>query len=202
MSFEKCVLEIGANDGRDTEVLQNFYNLPVLAVEPTPFLLKKLWEKYGKHDNIFILPFAIDSSAGIKRFNIAGHSDWGCSSLHDFSDNIEEKWPDRSDFNFNDFCNICTITGAQLCELYSINNIEFLHLDAQGNDLRILQSFGSHIYKIKKGRCEAAYQVDLYKIDNKYYNIVNFLQKNGFQTIVVPDALNKKECDIFFEKRI
>lgn len=194
------VIEIGANLGNDTISLYNKYNLPLIAVEPTPQLLSTLWNKYKNMKNIYILPLAIDEERGFKKFNIAGTNDWGCSSLHEFNPHIHELWQGRPDFNFTDFQQVMCITGEDLVQLCNINQIEYLWIDTQGNDLRVLKSFKEKLKLVKAGKCEAAYTVDLYKnVDNSYITIEKFLQENGFKTHIIPDIVNK-ECDVHFER--
>jgi len=196
----KFVLEIGANQGIDTINLYNKYNLPVIAVEPTPELLFFLWKKYENNSDIKILPLAIDLERGFKKFNVAGSGDWGCSSLHDFNPDIHNLWNGRPDFNFTHFYNVMCITGEDLINFCNIEEVEYLWIDTQGNDLRVLKSFKDKLSIVKSGKCEAAYTVELYNnINNNYKEIENYLQLNGFKTWIQPDVVNK-ECDVYFER--
>ena len=201
MKFKDCVLEIGANIGVDSIRLHREHNLPVLAVEPTPALIQHLLNLYGHSTNVHVLPFAIDIESGIKKFNISGKTDWGCSSLHELSPNVAQICHQIPHLKFDDFSYVTCITGQQLCEIFGIESIEYLWMDTQGNDFNILKSFGDKIRLIKKGNCEAAYRIDLYQVNNNYQDIVDYLHSYGFETIVGPDGLDNGECDIFFERK-
>ena len=201
MKFKDCVLEIGANIGVDSIRLHREHNLPVLAVEPTPALIQHLLNLYGHSTNVHVLPFAIDIESGIKKFNISGKTDWGCSSLHELSPNVAQICHQIPHLKFDDFSYVTCITGQQLCEIFGIESIEYLWMDTQGNDFNILKSFGEKIRLIKKGNCEAAYRIDLYQVNNNYQDIVDYLHSYGFETIVGPDGLDNGECDIFFERK-
>lgn len=202
INLDRCVLEIGSNLGNDTNKLYETYKLPILAIEPTPELINVLWSKYRKEQNILILPIAIDSEPGFKKFNIAGHHDWGCSSFYDFNKDIHNLWQDRPDFKFTDSVNVACFTAKTIVQSFSIKEIEYLWIDTQGNDLRVLQSFEEKLDIVKKGKCEASYTVELYeKADNHYSKIENFLQSRGFKTNIVPDVVGK-ECDVHFERNI
>ena len=198
--LEKCVLEIGANRGTDTIELYNKYKLPVLAVEPTPELIIQLWQKFYSNQNIHILPLAVDLESGFKKFNIAGQNDWGCSSFYDFNPEIHELWQNRPDFKTTHTIIVPSITGEQIVESFGIKEIEYLWIDTQGNDLRVLKSFKDKLKIVKQGKCEASFSVNLYlNADNHYTTIEEFLKNQGFSTTVVPDSVSK-ECDIHFKR--
>ena len=94
----KTKIEVGANKGTETKELASDGSI-VYAFEPTyELLIEYLWPLSYENKNIRILPFAVDSENSFKKFNIAGHWDWGCSSLYEFSDNLNETWPGRVDF--------------------------------------------------------------------------------------------------------
>lgn len=197
----KCIVEIGANYGGDTQRLYDRYNLPILAVEPTHHLVNELWKKFKDNPNVHIMPVAVDLEPGFKTFKIAGQGDWGCSSLHDFSPEIANLWPGRQDFKFTDSISVPVMTAKQLVDIFGIKEIEYLWVDTQGNDFRVLQSFGESLSIINAGKCEAAYTVSLYSgVDNYYTHVQTYLESYGFTTTVVPDSANK-ECDIHFVRK-
>ncbi|NDA03128.1 MAG: recombinase RecA [Burkholderiaceae bacterium] len=61
----------------------------------------------------------------------------------------------------------------------NIEQIDYLHIDAQGNDFNVLKSLGDKISIVVEGNIEAADKVDLYKgIDNRADDIRNYLIDN------------------------
>ncbi len=63
-----------------------------------------------------------------------------------------------------------------------IAKIDYLHCDTQGNDLKVLQSFGGYIGFLNSGKIECVKQNSLYKdVDNDLDSVVDFLKTNGFQ---------------------
>jgi hypothetical protein len=81
-----------------------------------------------------------------------------------------------------------------------IEKIDYLWVDAQGNDFKVLKSLGDKIDIVLKGKCEGAYTVDLYKTDeNRVEDIVSWLQSNKFSCNVIPDNVGK-EADIHFSR--
>jgi len=95
-----------------------------------------------------------------------------------------------------------TIRLDTFLELYDINHIDYLWIDAQGSDFNVLQSLGNKIRIVKEGKCEGSERVNLYKnIDNNSRNIAQYLQQHGFSTLIQPIGLGQ-ESDIHFKKRI
>lgn len=197
----KTVIEVGGNQGQHTK---NFIsdNTRLFVFEPVQELYYKLWDRYKHNKNVTVVPFAIDDKETIRTFYVAGQSDWGCSSLNEFNDNLESKWPGRKDFKVTHSYNVLTIRLDTFCELYQINSIDYIWIDAQGHDFKVLKSLGDKLKDVKEGRCEAAMEVELYKnAENKYTDIVEYLSKNNFNTTIKPDSSGiKAECDIIFKQ--
>jgi len=198
----RVIIECGANFGIDTQSLHSQYpDAVIYAFEPTIELFcMHLYPKFASNPKIKLFPFAIDINNGYTKFNVAGQADWGCSSIYEFSDDIENKWPDRSDFKFTHSYLVPTITLFDFCEMQNIDEIDYLWIDTQGNDFNVLKSLGNKISNVNKGRCEASLDVELYKnTENKIDNIKPLLESAGFKVSVHPH-IHKKECDIFFER--
>jgi FkbM family methyltransferase len=202
--MKKIIFDIGANDGKETLERAADKNNIVYAFEPTWELLTQyLWPMVYTNENLIIIPFAVDIENGFKKFNISGNGDWGCSSLHEFSDNINLLWPGRSDFKTTHSYKVPTITMFDFCDLYNITNIDFIEIDTQGNDFNVLKSFGNKISIIQEGVVEASNNVDLYKnVNNRIEDIREFLKNNGFQ--IISENANdylKAEINIHFIKK-
>jgi FkbM family methyltransferase len=198
----KTKIEVGANKGTETKELASDGSI-VYAFEPTyELLIEHLWPLSHENHNIRILPFAVDSENSFKQFNVAGHHDWGCSSLYEFSDNLDKDWPGRLDFNKTHSYIVPTITLYNFCELYKIETIDFLHIDAQGNDFNVLKSLKDKISIVKEGVIEASNNVELYKnTNNKISDIRAYLILNGFE--IVKETINDAvaaEVNIYYKK--
>lgn len=195
--------DIGANMGVDTKGMASDGST-VYAFEPTHELLSKyLWPLSFGNPNIIVIPFAVDLENSFKKFNIAAHRDWGCSSLYDFADDIHERWPNRPDFNVTHSYKVPTITLKDFIELYNIPHIDYLHIDAQGNDLNVLMSLHDKVSIVKSGVVEASDKVDLYKgTSNSSDEIRNFLLSNGFKiTHEETNDVVGAEINIHFERK-
>lgn len=178
----KVKIDVGANRGAETKEMAADGSI-VYAFEPTwELITQHLWPLSFENPNIRIVPFAVDVENSFKKFNVAGFGDWGCSSLHDFAKDIHQKWPDRPDFQVTHAYVVPTITLFDFCTLYQIDEIDELHIDAQGNDLNVLKSLGSKVDIVKQGVVEAANAVNLYdNANNRIEDVRKFLTDNGFE---------------------
>ena len=198
--MSKIVFEVGANKGTDTARFLD-QGSTVYAFEPTPELILELKNKFKVHPGYMPVPLAVDLDNRWTTFNIAGSSDWGCSSIHAFNPNIHQEWGGRPDFNTTDQCRVMTIRLDTFMSIYNISHIDYLWIDAQGNDFRVLQSLGDRIKDVHEGRCEVALEVSLYTgVDNSHTSVCSWLEQNGFDAKVQPHG-HRKEADIIFKKK-
>ena len=178
-------IKIGANQGTETKIYAEKYDR-VFAFEPVKKLANKLWEDFKDYPNVIVIPFAIDLVNDFQNFNVSNAYDWGCSSLFEFSDNLKEDWiPDSDDYR-GDFVHhysyqVPTITLYDFVTLYNIDQIDYLHIDAQGNDLNVLKSLKDKISIIQSGVMECSCKMDLYKnTSNRLEDSIEFLTHNNF----------------------
>lgn len=80
------------------------------------------------------------------------------SSLNKFSKNIDEAYPGYREAHCHVIkkIKIKTITLNKFCKFNKINNIQYLHIDTQGNDLKILKGLRNYISNVQEGVLEAA----------------------------------------------
>jgi len=198
-------IEIGANQGNDTQRYSEVYD-QVYAFEPVKELVSNLWKKFKDKNNVIIFPFAVDLTNGIKSFNISNAYDWGCSSLFEFSDNLKEDWIPNSDDWRGDFVHhysymVPTINLYDFCNLYNIEKIDYLHIDAQGNDLTILKSLKDKLSIIEEGQLECSCRMDLYKqTSNRVEHVIEFLTQNGFAISNAKTQGEGNEINLSFRK--
>jgi FkbM family methyltransferase len=192
--MEKIKIEVGANSGRDTDALSSDGSV-VYAFEPTHELLNILWEKFKDRPNVKVIPFAVDKENGFATFKVAGQADWGCSSLHDFSGEWE-----REDFRVTHSYQVPKVTLYDFCEIYKIKRIDYLWIDAQGNDFNCLLSLKDKIDMVVEGRCEVAMNLELYKDTTNHIKVVKpWLESQGFSVRVEPDPISA-EADLVFRR--
>lgn len=196
------IIEVGGNQGQDTEKFLEKDRL-VYCFEPIPYLANLLSEKYGKLPNFHLMSFAIDLENGFKKFNIDNRADWGCSSLHDVAvDN-------PNGICYEDYIhNVMCMRLDTFMDLYEIEEIDYLHIDAQGNDYRVLQSLGDKIESVKEGVVEVSQKSKYYSVDDNTVEIVKpWLESHGFSVKVEDDGVGKEfatitgnEANLFFKR--
>ncbi len=168
------IIEVGANNGDHTLVFSK--NSKVWSFEPIPLYVKILKDRFKNNSNVVIIDSAVSDFDGTAPFNISTN---GCSSslneLTDFSIN-NTKVIFESQINVN-----VTRMDTFIIE-NNIDTIDYFHCDAQGNDLKILQSFGDKLSLIKKGKVEVSFGNELYKdVINDLDSVINFLKNNEFE---------------------
>jgi|TARA_R110000787_G_scaffold336_8_gene1244 FkbM family methyltransferase len=200
MKMKKIIFDVGANNGSSC-LSYSRKGDTVYAFEPTPFLLEKYLYP-NRSDNYIVVPCAISDFNGTANFNIAGQRDWGCSSLHDFSESLDKTWPNRTDFKVTDSIEVEVMRLDTFINNNLIDEVDWMHCDTQGNDLKVLQSFGDKINILKGGVVEAFEKNPLYKeSDNSKENVVSFLEDNNFKisSITSNDPFNN-ELNIKFTR--
>lgn len=198
--MKKIIIEVGSNNGSDTRYLLDDDTI-IYCFEPNHILYCELYEKYKYNDNVFVFPFAVDLYSKFSKFNVQTVANMGCSSLNEYNRDIKNEWPDRTDFSFGDSYIVPTISLKDFIQIYNIDRIDYLWIDAQGSDFNILQGLGDKINIVKKGRCEASYNVSLYEVNNHYSDISRYLQSAGFKCELITDESGiDAECDIYFNR--
>lgn len=211
--MDRITLEVGVSDGYDTERITRKYKLMHYGFEPVPYMKKILEEKFKDNENIYITEAAVDVEDSVKTFNLSNPDGrfkdgsnravhpYGCSSLYEFSDALDIKWPGRPDFKVIEKIKVKTIRLDTFLESINFDGeIEFMHCDAQGNDINVLKSMGDYLKCVKSGQIEVAALTELYKnTGNNVKNATEFLKGNGFR-VNTPKGTNRHEADIYFER--
>jgi FkbM family methyltransferase len=201
------LFDVGANWGHDSiqKTIQN-REIITFAFEPTPKLfdhIKNVIANNKIEDRYNIYNYAVSDFIGAAEFKIAGQADWGCSSLNNFSDDLEKTWPGRTDFKVTEVINVEVITMKHfiknICPV-KIEKIDYFHCDTQGSDLKVLKGFEEYISTIKQGNIEVpnSESVKLYKENHSYEEAKEFLEQNGFEIYNTMQQQNEK--NIYFRK--
>lgn len=198
--MKTILFDLGANNGSrwyDT-LVSDQENIHVYMFEPTPQLCKIIEEKYKTLKNWTLIQKAVSNFDGKTTFNVAGHYDWGCSSLYNFRNDVNITWPnDRKDFHFTEKIEVEVISlNSFLLNNPQIQYIDYLHVDTQGSDLNVLKGCSKYLNYIKRGNIEAALEAPLYDKSPTKDECIEWLTNNGF--IIDSVTGGPHECDIFF----
>lgn len=199
---KKTYIDVGANYGHETFKFMREPDTYVYSIEPNPELYDKL-KNDTLNKNVSVFNFALSNYNGKARFNLSNKRDKGCSSLNSYSKNSKTEWPGRDDFIVDDIIEVEVKTLKNFIKEQEIQKIDFIKIDAQGEDLRILEGCSEHLNKIKSGVIEACNKTDiLYNNQNSKEASVKFLENNGFMVErIEPNDPFDNEVNIFFRRK-
>jgi FkbM family methyltransferase len=201
--MQKIYFDVGANDGSSLIQLVTDPNNIIYAFEPTPQLVKLIRSKTHMYPNYHLIPKAVSDYEGKSVFNVAGQSDWGCSSLCHFSEGLDKTWAGRTDFKVTDQIIVDVIRLDKFVVENNITEIDYLHCDVQGHDLEVLMGFGDKINIIKRGAIEMPtnHGTKLYKQRYLAVDAVNYLEQHGFEIYKIDNNVpSGYEVNIYFRR--
>jgi len=199
------IFDVGANDHGDARRFLIKNNIEVHAFEP----VNEIYDWATKHvtdPRIIKNRLAVDIKDGHSLMNIAAWEKWFCSSLYDFTDDINNKWKGPYHHNIPNFYytgkqQVTTTRLDTYCKKNNISHIDYLWVSACGNDLNVLKSLGEYAKVVEKGRVVAFADTSLYKSVNDIDSIFDWLQENNFKWhIEFDDDRFCNEAEIFFER--
>jgi FkbM family methyltransferase len=133
--------------------------------------------------NYTLVDVAVSDFNGKAEFNVAGQMDWGCSSLGEFSENLELTWPGRIDFKVTHTLEVDVIRLDRLLSDIDFKCIQFLHCDTQGSDLSVLRGLGKYRDFLKRGvvECATSKSCRLYKEQHVLEDLCYEFVRWGFE---------------------
>ncbi len=192
------IIEVGACDGKDTLIYSEYAN--VWCFEPVPTSITYLTEKFKDNLNVKIIGKAVSDFNGKALFNISKNNG-DSSSLLELTDFTVL----NGLIKYESQITVDVTRMDTFIEENHIDTIDYFHCDAQGNDLKVLQSFGDKISIIKEGRVEVTLDQNLYtNSTNNIDSVSNFLKLNGFTISNLISLKNRKwyDGDLYFHKKL
>lgn len=196
--------DVGANNGyHSVPVAESKPDTMVYGFEPTPQMVEIIKGRIQNLPNYVLTQTAVSDYTGTATFNVAGNADWGCSSLLTLSENAKTEWYGRTDMFVTEQIEVEVIRLDSFIEKTGIQHINYLHIDTQGSDLKVLKGLGVYLDIVDEGVMEAAAKVDiLYVGQNTKEESIQFLEENGFvitNVTINDDAHN--EVNIHFKRK-
>jgi FkbM family methyltransferase len=183
-------IELGGLDGirhSNTFLLEKKYNWRGLMIEPSPSLFNEL----KMNRNVFAENILVGN---IKQENIDFlyiEDKTKCIGLQGILENYHPKHLERAIRELNnapyEIKKLNMVTLQELCDKYNLSKIDYLSLDVEGSEFKVLQGINFEKLDIKLIGVEINYP------DNKN-DIFNILNKNGYTFL-------KKCGDYFFVKK-
>lgn len=199
----KIIFDVGANNGDSFfELARRDPSVSVYAFEPTPEMCRIIQEKIKGFDNYVLIEKAVSDFEGVAVFHVAGQADWGCSSLLEFSEKSRTEWPGRTDFVKTDEIEVEVIRLDRFVKENGILKIDYLHIDTQGSDLKVLKGLGDQLGLVQEGVLEAAGKPDiLYDGQNTEVECIKFLVEHGFRIKKIESNDHfRNEVNIYFSR--
>jgi FkbM family methyltransferase len=172
------IIEVGAFDGYDTLIYSQIKNSKVWCFEPVPELYEYLTYRFKDNDNVIVINKAVSNFNGKAIFNIAtGTGSFASSSLYKLS----QFGMDNTCIKFVEEVEVDVIRMDTFLNEYGIDKIDYFHCDAQGNDYKVLKSFGDKLSIIEQGQVEVDYKGSIYDSDNSIEKVIDYLKYNNFK---------------------
>jgi FkbM family methyltransferase len=200
------LFDVGAHWGQDSlDITEKNQDVICHAFEPTPELARLLRiaaEARNMKDRYHVHECAISDFDGVEIFRMVD-GDTGSASLNEFSDNLNETWPGRTDFS---------VRGTKEVNVYrldtwlntfgpEITKIDHLHIDAQGSDLAVLRGLGEKISMVQSGVVEVPQEdnLRLYKGQHTKQEALDFIEQNNFVIDNITSQVNEE--NLFFVRK-
>jgi FkbM family methyltransferase len=200
------LFDVGTHHGQNSlNITHRNPDVICYAFEPTPELARLLRiaaEVRCMKNRYHVYEHAISDFDGEADFHMV-QGDTGSASLNDFSDNLSETWPGRTDF---------AVRGSKKVNVYRLDTwlsifaseltcIDHLHIDAQGSDLAVLKGLGEKISMVQSGVIEVPQEdkLRLYKGQHTKQEALDFLEQNGFVIDKVTSQVNEE--NLYFVRK-
>lgn len=186
------IFDIGACEGEESIRYKNIFPLAsILLFEPLPenqeLILKNI--KGNNVENFSLYPFALSDVNGYTKFyTSSGQPNHAQTNLDwDFGNKSSSLLAPQSKnmpdwLNFDKVIEVETMTLDFFLEKNKITTIDFIHMDVQGAELKVLEGAKENIKKIKTIWLEVS-NIEIYKEQPLRDEVEKFMKKNYFQLI-------------------
>ena len=153
----------------------------------------------GKASNFVTLPFAVTDFDGYAQFHLNVLD--GTSSLLPFDQHAKStsEWRDFPDLVVEKIIDVPTIRLDTFFDRMAIREVEFLKIDTQGNDLKVVQSAGDRIKDIAKITLEVDITpVSLYHGSSGKKETIAYMKSVGMKLVSVESQSKGLEENLTF----
>lgn len=194
MNKKKIAFDVGACQGESFHKFEDYDE--IYCFEPLFFNYNRLVDKYSYDERIKFFDYAISDVEGI--FDFYFHEHYAYSSLNEIDTNGDfANFCFNYDPGFNDIKSIEKVQTKRLdnfIEEKNIDHIDYLKIDTQGNDLKVIKSLGDLISCVEI--IELEFQIKpLYKNSPTKEEIIDYMNKNYFT--LVSDKSNGNGLELY-----
>ena len=202
----RTFIQVGAFTGDDDliDACRRFGH-HLYMFEPNPKRAAELDRKSAGAPTIRVIAKAVSIRNGSATFHIAGHDD--CSSLQDFDANANiawvHQWHPYKHFEMVDDIEVEVIRLDTFLDQNGIAQVDRLEIDAQGEDLRVVESLGARIADVKKIQIDVNIHASpLYRDSFTKEQAIAFFTSQGFERhISWKQSMNREENIVFRNRR-
>jgi len=207
--FEKTdkliLFDVGACEGEESIRYSKIFPFSSIYIfEPLPKNQIHIIENISKYnfENLNLIPFAVSDEDGEAEFYVSsGHPENLSTDLDwDFGNKSSsllspEKSNNPSWLSFEEKIQVETIKLASFSKKNEISEVDFMHMDVQGAELKVLKGANEFIKNIKAIWLEVS-DIELYKNQPLRIDIEEFMISNGFD--LIKSELEGKVGDQFY----
>lgn len=194
MSRKKIAFDVGACQGESFYKFEQYDE--IYCFEPLFFNFDKLIKYYSEDKRLKFFDYAISDEEGI--FDFYFHEHFAYSSLNEIDlDGDFAKFCSEFDPGFDIVRSVEKVKSKRLdnfIEENQIDHIDYLKIDTQGSDLKVIKSLGRMIACVHTIELEFQ-EKPLYKNSPSKEEIIEFMNKNYF--VLVSDQSNGDGLDAF-----
>lgn len=201
----QTIVQVGAHSGNDALIAAcRQHGHKLYMFEPNPRRAAELEQKAAGSGTVFVIRQAVSSAEGRAIFHIANHDD--CSSLQSFAEDVNRTWvhewhPYKS-FEMVEEVEVEVVRLDSFMQDHEIAAIDFLLVDAQGEDLRVVESLGDRAKDVKKIQMEINIHAPLYKDSFGMNDALARMSERGFDLHAAwKQSLNREVNAIFRNRR-
>ena len=206
MSKQRTFVQVGAFTGDDKliDACRRFGH-HLYMFEPNPKRAAELERKSAGAPTIHVIAKAVSPRNGSATFHIACYDD--CSSLQDFDATANTAWVHQwHPYKHFEMVNDIEVEVIRLDTFFAQNGIaqvDRLEIDAQGEDLRVVESLGARIADVKKIQIEVNIHASpLYSDSFTRGQAIAFFELQGFDRhISWKQSMNREENIVFRNRR-
>lgn len=189
------IVEAGAHIGRDTLKMSTLWpDAHIYAFEPVPELFAQLKERTAAQPNVHAFNLALSDTRGTATLHVSSGASTAASSLLEPLEYVKE----RPNVLFH-LITVPTTTLDAWAFAERLDRIDFLWLDMQGYELKVLKASPTILATVKAILIEASL-TERFKENPLYDEIRTWLEAQGFRAIK-QDIPKHHKINIFFIRK-
>lgn len=198
----RTIVQVGAYTGDDDLIaVCRQVGHRLFMFEPNPARAEELRRKTQDAPSIEVLSQAVSDFDGHATFKIAAHDD--CSSLQDFAPDAPRAWVHEwhpyKRFEMVESFEVPVVRLETFLRERGIAKVDLLEVDAQGEDLRVVQSLGDRIRDVRRIQIEVnIHDAPLYANSFTMADAVAFFGAHGFVKHVEWKQSLNREANVIF----